>query len=1134
MAGEAEMYAKVAPTYVVFGLPSLIFWWLMSLRHAWYPNKEHGLTLVYMMLACEAAYSFKFILSALFWLAGFKDGRASFHVVPDNCALSVAYGQFFGMAAISWNACWMTDVLVTLFLPLRNSAGLLPWYHAFVWAGAASTTLAVVLGAGHVESDMHTCWLRGDAGLSYAFVGPLLCFVALALVSLALAALRLRGGGSASQRLRTSVLLRHLAYVAAFAVLWLFPIIHSFYDRESSNLAFSLLDAIAVSSQACFTSMICLSEPGVRKSFKSTLCRLRNTLAASCGCGRLARYSPLATAAPADLLAGEAGALTSSVAAQCAHHPEAPLPLWAIFPPFFLCFDPIRDAARAEAAEGEQALLTPSLLDSSTGSALTASFSGSAGFWGFLFGKSSSRMGGLSGAVDASSALLAHAQTFSAAGPAGAAFRLGVPPPPITPSAAAATGAATGGPGSDRSARRSQASGEAVEGGFAGRAAASAAPLGGEATSRSTGSGSTGGDGAWGELSADLRQEMGVAMLTGLVQAVKLAAAASIRGREEGGGAGGSRNGTGSGSANRGSSPPPSPLPSPTRPFDDESSTSEGETLEAEAEMRRKRFSGEQRLLREPSHVVVAGPSAPVRRRRIGQLLRDSGTVTRSVPSLISLGGGLGLLTGQRDHYITVSSLEEAAFLELRRAGGIEASYLASTFDPALFAEGRLRAFFSEGASSSFFCRSSDDALVLKTIRGSEAEVLMRLVPAYTRHLRDNPSSLLCRFYGCFAVTLPTLARVFFVLMQNVHPITGTAPPGAHTFDLKGSIVNRTARVSKAQGGAGKKYLWQDVEFRETLPRGIPIVDGETLLRRAEEQQNQQQQQQGGGASSSSWGGWEDDLVAGTSRARLLVDQLQRDVTLLASQGIMDYSLLLQVVPITSLETSHASHAGHSHRPHPTAQQHHCIAFPPPLTSTPDHAPSTPLPPAAAAFTLADALRLMGKATVPNMHGTLVATAAAAAAVAGGGVGGGAAPAAGAGAGAGGGVEGGGLYGTSSGAGALPEWSSLAVSLCALGTPLGSRGDASSGGGGTSEGGAAEGGEPIRPRPHLPPSASRALVQVGVVDILQYFDTSKRVESAFKQLRYAGSAGGISAVDPNIYAVRFMSLVSSMFTPGDA
>ena len=63
------------------------------------------------------------------------------------------------------------------------------------------------------------------------------------------------------------------------------------------------------------------------------------------------------------------------------------------------------------------------------------------------------------------------------------------------------------------------------------------------------------------------------------------------------------------------------------------------------------------------------------------------------------------------------------------------------------------------------------------------------------------------------------------------------------------------------------------------------------------------------------------------------------------------------------------------------------------------------------------------------------------------------------------------------------------------------------------------------------------------MDILQYFDTGKRMESAFKQLRYAGlaavaagsgaAAADVSAVDPNNYAVRFMGFAAGIFQPGE-
>jgi hypothetical protein len=53
---------------------------------------------------------------------------------------------------------------------------------------------------------------------------------------------------------------------------------------------------------------------------------------------------------------------------------------------------------------------------------------------------------------------------------------------------------------------------------------------------------------------------------------------------------------------------------------------------------------------------------------------------------------------------------------------------------------------------------------------------------------------------------------------------------------------------------------------------------------------------------------------------------------------------------------------------------------------------------------------------------------------------------------------------------------------------------------------------------------------VGVVDVLQFFDTTKRLESAYKQLA-KGPSANISAVDPNAYAVRFMEFASAIFSP---
>jgi hypothetical protein len=259
-----------------------------------------------------------------------------------------------------------------------------------------------------------------------------------------------------------------------------------------------------------------------------------------------------------------------------------------------------------------------------------------------------------------------------------------------------------------------------------------------------------------------------------------------------------------------------------------------------------------------------------------------------------------------------LTTFAEPLFAQLRGAACVTVEHVVSTLDPCLLRTGELRAHFSDGASSSFFCRSVDQTLVVKTVSAAEVEVLVRLLPAYTQHLLTQPASLLCRIYGCFGLKLANTSRVYFLLMGNVFPIVDPGPT-SETYDLKGSTVGRRARVTKSlvsrnEDGrlVAKGMLFQDVEFRQAYPRGLPASDPDTLLRAAV------------AASAAGSGGDVGhalqqerfaDLTAGIARSKAIVDQLQRDVTLLAAQSIMDYSLLINIMPITDLGVTPAAAA---------------------------------------------------------------------------------------------------------------------------------------------------------------------------------------------------------------------------------
>ena len=61
---------------------------------------------------------------------------------------------------------------------------------------------------------------------------------------------------------------------------------------------------------------------------------------------------------------------------------------------------------------------------------------------------------------------------------------------------------------------------------------------------------------------------------------------------------------------------------------------------------------------------------------------------------------------------------------------------------------------FSEGGSGGFFFLSPDRRYLIKTLTRAEQKVLLRMLPKYYEYLRTSPRTLLCRFYGCYAITM--------------------------------------------------------------------------------------------------------------------------------------------------------------------------------------------------------------------------------------------------------------------------------------------------------------------------------------------------------------------------------------------
>ena len=120
-----------------------------------------------------------------------------------------------------------------------------------------------------------------------------------------------------------------------------------------------------------------------------------------------------------------------------------------------------------------------------------------------------------------------------------------------------------------------------------------------------------------------------------------------------------------------------------------------------------------------------------------------------------------------------------------------EASFLASLdpFQMRMSGRNHFLAHFSEGKSNSFFWRSADGILVLKTITQDELKFISEHCGMFYFHFLSNPASLLTRILGCYSIQVGNMVPSHFLVMENVMHSTLTIQT---RFDLKGSSVGRS------------------------------------------------------------------------------------------------------------------------------------------------------------------------------------------------------------------------------------------------------------------------------------------------------------------------------------------------------
>ncbi|KAA0171984.1 hypothetical protein FNF28_00301 [Cafeteria roenbergensis] len=852
---DTSTYDSIVDVHLYMGCLSFVggflvlgmFWWDKRLR------QEQLGKMVQIITICDLLYTVKFVAGAVSWHMGLRDERDSFHIFPDNCLSSAVYGMLLSTAIVAWNACWLVDLVITITRPLSSTRKHMVWYHIFVWSASVGTAVYVWATGVPAQSADHTCWVRADSANLVLFDFIVGLYLVLAVGSL-LFALRatLFAGTRMTRSLRAAIFWRHFTYVATFAFMWAWPFVHHFLE---DTMWVTYVDAFTVSGQAFALSLIRLREPGAAAAMVEMLGALgrdRQSFAA----GLAPPASPMAAAT------GEQDAPGWGPSLSGVSLPE-------------IEFGKALGSSQAPSLRGRARGERQARSQAGRGTGDEADSSDDSSDWASLGAPERVNWPGLSG--EASAVTLLSAAAASEAGADGDGSEGGQDADEIDAAAELAAGFDVG------ATLRRELSLCVLSGlcqtvlvaeldyGLAKDAAARRGPAHKEAPCVSLALGdsalSSGGRLASG-------QSFGPGSTTSIGKESAGPSSAAAQGAAPASGAGGASGWWGTeslGRAGDGSAVIPGPLPPP------EKVESFAELLKRPATARRRfsmlsNFSSKkfQRAARKVAHaaavkaaeddaLLAASSSGRFRSRR--RQKRRRALSTRYKPPL----GSDRRRSSVMDEF-QVQSIEDEAFAKLRARMGIGGVQLASAFDPALMQEGKLRAHFSHGASRSFFCRSVNDDIILKTIERDEVEALASLLPAYLKHLDVNPDSLLCRFLALIVVHVRGVGPLYCLVMQNSFPF-GNLGMQSVVFDLKGSTVGRRSKPAGDDSHGAKKgkakpkgALRLDQDFREMAPKGVPLASPRL-----------------------------------TSE---IVSQVIRDVTLLGTYGLMDYSCLLAISPV--------------------------------------------------------------------------------------------------------------------------------------------------------------------------------------------------------------------------------------------
>ncbi len=191
----------------------------------------------------------------------------------------------------------------------------------------------------------------------------------------------------------------------------------------------------------------------------------------------------------------------------------------------------------------------------------------------------------------------------------------------------------------------------------------------------------------------------------------------------------------------------------------------------------------------------------------------------------------------KKNRRVKVKSL--GSFMSLRRKSGVSNEDVAASLQlPATFS-------LSEVSENSLIL-TGDERFFLKTVSRAEFSQLLEMSAGYCAHMSEHPSSALVWILGAYKLGVFTSLRKvkrMLVLMENV---LGPAATLAERFDLKGSEMGRRS----LDGTVGK-----DQDFRSSGRK----------------------------------------VMLGQAASAAFLDAVAQDVSMLQSQRLFDYSLLVGI-----------------------------------------------------------------------------------------------------------------------------------------------------------------------------------------------------------------------------------------------